>query len=290
MNSQYDTTIIAGEGRRHSDGGGQDRNGRAVAVRRDLAGAGVCVCRGAGAGNRAGAAEDHVRQCAHRDGDRDGRQIPGHPHRSSPGRHHGRRSGRRRRQSADRSCAVDPRQEDRHHAGHGLRPGQEGRRHFRHRSVLRRVAAGRGDRELYRRRHQGVLDRRPHHAQRHLAGRRHAGQGGHHRQAVRAGHHQHRSGDAAAADHAGSALHRSVAGSRPRARRAMERVRQPVSGQCRQPGSGIATAGDGGERLVPAAGAGRRRCRRCQHPARGGDHVADRGGRRAVGCARRSAS
>jgi len=41
------------------------------------------------------------------------------------------------------------------------------------------------------------------------------GQGGQHRQAVRAGHHQYRSGDAAAADHAGSALHRSVAASRP---------------------------------------------------------------------------
>ena len=142
-----------------------------------------------------GPAEDHIRQCAHRDGERDGRQIRGHPHRSEPRRHHGRRSRRRRRQSADRPRAVDPRQEDRHHARHGLRRGQEAGRHFRRRGVLRRLAAGRGDRALHRRRHQGVLDQRPHHAQRHLAGRRHARQGGHDRQAVRAGRHQHRSGD-----------------------------------------------------------------------------------------------
>ncbi len=78
---------------------------------------------------------------------------------------------------ADRSCAVDSRQEDRHDTRHGLRPGQEAGRHIRRRGVLRHLAAVERDRAFHRRRHQGVFGQRPHHAERHVAGRRDARSG-----------------------------------------------------------------------------------------------------------------
>ena len=66
---------------------------------------------------------------------------------------------------------------------------------------------------------------------------------------------------AAAADHAGGALHRSLAAGEPRARLSVEHVRQQDRRQCRQPGAGLATADHGAGRRVPAAG---RQCRRSE--------------------------
>ena len=190
MNSQYDTTIIAGDGRRYPDGGkdlaSSCRMGallRCAAIWLALAFASAAALAPVTARAQqkitfANARTVTVNVTVGKSEDIRTDQ--------SLRRHHGRRSGRRRRQSADRPCAVDPRQEDRHHAGHGLRPGQEAGRHLRRRGVLRRLAAVGGDRALHRRRHQGVVGQRPHHAQRHVARRRHARQGGHHRQPVRA--------------------------------------------------------------------------------------------------------
>ncbi len=86
------------------------------------------------------------------------------------------------------------------------------------------------------------------------SGRRHARQGGGDRPPVRPGSDQYRPGVAAAADHAGGALHRSRPPGQPRTRRAVERVRQFGAGQCRLRPAGVATADHAAERLVPAAG------------------------------------
>ena len=72
-----------------------------------------------------------------------GRQDRGRAHRRALHRRHGRRSRGRRRHPAHRSLAVDPRQEDRNHAGHDLRRRQAAGRHLRHRGVLRHLAARR---------------------------------------------------------------------------------------------------------------------------------------------------
>ena len=114
-------------------------------------------------------------------------KIPGCPHRPELRRHRGRRSGCRGRQPADRSFAVHSRQEDRHDAGHRLWRRTRSRSAS---STSRCPTTSRGCRReierVHRRRHQGVLDQRPHHAERHGAGRRHARQGGDDRAAVRA--------------------------------------------------------------------------------------------------------
>ena len=84
-------------------------------------------------------------------------------------RHHGRRSGSRRRRAAHRPRDLGARQEDRHDPRHGLCRGQAPGRHLRHRGVLRRVAPRDRDRPRRRSRHQGLVGQRPHHAVGHRA-------------------------------------------------------------------------------------------------------------------------
>ena len=175
---------------------------------------------------------------AHRDGHRHGRQVRGRAHRQQLRRPHGRRSRGRRRQPADRPRAVDPRQEDRHHARLGLWRRQEADRHVRRRGVLRHLAAaaeiaplpGGGIRVssvngrimLSGTAPDAVtLDKAVTIAK-----------------PVRARRHQHGPGDAAAAGHAGGALRRGHAPGRPRPRRAVEHVRQQHARQHRQPHAG----------------------------------------------------
>ncbi len=214
MNDRTENGVAAG-GRRHYDrsiAGGtrgrrqpapRDPRGRHAGHRgADLAA--ECDQRGAGAAHRFG-----QRRQAHR-----GHHGPG---RQDRGRAHRRAASPTSRSAIPRSptstpltdrCALDPRQEDRHHAGHGLRRRQAAGRHVRHRGVLRHLAPRRRARAASRRRHQGVVGQRPHHAVGHLADARDARQGGDHRPAVRARHHQYGAGAAAAAGHAGGALHR----------------------------------------------------------------------------------
>ncbi len=101
-----------------------------------------------------------------------------------------------------------------------------------------------------------------------VAGRRDARQGGPDRAAVRSRSDQHGSGDAAAADHAGGALHRSRPPGEPRTRRAVERVRQFDARQCRLRPAGVAAADHAAERRVSAAGLRRHRRRRRERQCR----------------------
>ena len=64
---------------------------------------------------------------------------------------------------------------------------------------------------VHQRRNQGGVDQRPHHAARHGAGCRDTRQGGENRPGIRPRSDQYGPGDAAAADRAGSALHRGLA-------------------------------------------------------------------------------
>ena len=106
----------------------------------------------------------------------------------------------------------------------------------------------------FRRRHPGDLGQRPHHAVRHRARRPDGRQGGADRQPVRPGRHQLGASAAAAAGHAGGALRRSHAPGRPRARRAVERVRPEHARQHRQPHAGGPASDHHHGRPVPAAG------------------------------------
>ena len=100
--------------------------------------------------------------------------------------HHRRRSRGGRRQSADRPLALDPRQEERHHARVGLRRRQEADRRVRRRGGLRHLAAADRDQPpLPARQPEGLGGQRPHHAVGHGAGRPDRRQGGADRQAVR---------------------------------------------------------------------------------------------------------
>ena len=176
----------------------------------------------------------------HRHGDGDDRQVAGRAHRQQLRRRHGRRSGGGRRQSAHRSHAVDPGQEDRHHPRVGLCRGQEADRHLRRRSVLRHHAPDqRAQAPLPALEPAGLDRQRPHHAVRRGRRCRHARQGGDHRAPVRAGNHQFGLGHVAAAGHAGSALHRDFAHRRPRTGRAVEPLRRQQHHQYRQPHQGI---------------------------------------------------
>ena len=180
----------------------------------------------------------HDQRCqADRVGRRHGRQDRGRAHRRALHRHHGRRSRSRGRHPVDRPVAVDPRQEDRNDARVGLRRGQEAGRHLRRRGVLRHLAARRRAAPLHRRRHQGVVGQRPHHALGHRARRRDAGQGGGHRAPVRARHHQRGAGAGAPASDAGGALHRGHAPGRPRARHPVEQLR-PEHARQHRPNAG----------------------------------------------------
>ena len=142
-------------------------------------------------GERAAGAADQRRQ-ADGDGAGSGRQDRGPAHRRAVHRHHGRRSGGRRRHAADRSRDLGPRQEDRHDPRDGLCREPAPCRHLRHRGDLRSLAPRDRDRPGRRPRHQGVVGQRPHHAVGRRAGRGHARPRGDHRAPVRAGDHQHR--------------------------------------------------------------------------------------------------
>ena len=136
----------------------------------------------------------------------------------------------------------------------------------------------------HRRRHQGVVGQRPHHAVGHLARRGDAGQGGGHRAPVRARHHQRRAGAAAAAGDAGGALHRSQPPGRPRARYSVEHLRPEHADQYRFAGAGQPTARHPPGRTVPTAAPDDQRPgrsgRRQEHPRQPAADLADRRRRR----------
>ena len=147
----------------------------------------------------------------------------------------GRRSGRRRRQSAHRPHAVDPRQEDRHHARVGLCRGQEADRHFRRRGDLRHHPA---DQRAASAAFPARACRRPRSTAASCCRARCADAATLDKAVTIArqfGPEIINSvvGDVAAAGHAGSALHRDFAHRRPRAGRAVEPFRpaqhRPIS-------------------------------------------------------------
>ncbi len=194
----------------------------------------------------AGAYDQDWRQQPHRHGVGRHRQVAGRAHRSELRRPDGRRSAGRRRQSAHRSFALDPGQEDRHHPRLGLCRGQEADRHFRRGSDLRRDASDqRAQAPLPALAYRRLRGQRPHHAVGRGGRCGHPRPGGHHRAPVRPGDHQFRLGDAAAAGAPGSALHRDRAQRRPRSGRAVEPVRRQQHHQCRQPRAGVGPAGHG---------------------------------------------
>ena len=218
------------------------------------------------------------------------RQVRGRAHRHELRRDHGRRSGDRGRQSADRRVAVDPRQEERHHAGVGLCRRQEADRRVRRRGDAttprccrpKSAAASRTPSSGSPRSTAASCCPAP----RRTAPT--ARQGGDDRQAVRPGRHQLGGGAAAAAGHAGGALHRGHPPGRPRTRRAVE----PCSASSsianignRTPTGQLPVTNADSQRSATAwlPTQPRRHVRRPERPAERADDLADRGGRRAVG-------
>ena len=127
-----------------------------------------------------------------RDGQDLDRQVGKRAHRRQLRRGDRERSGGRRRDSADRPLALDPRQEDRQRARLGLRRRQEAGRRVRHRGVLRHLAARqRAGAALPACALPRLLGQRPHHAGAARAPDGRDGRpGDDHRQAVRRRRHQ----------------------------------------------------------------------------------------------------
>ena len=138
-----------------------------------------------------------------------------------------------------------------------------------------------------RRRHQGVVGQRPHHAVGHLARCPDPGPGGGHRPPVRARHHQRGAGAAAPAGDAGGAVRRGHA-RKPAASSASSgtpsaRTRSPISAPARRRAS-CRSPGRAGRFNSPACTTGSRRSRTSRRPQHRHDRpldLADRRRRRA---------
>ena len=200
-------------------------------------------------------------------------------------RRHGRRSRGRRRHSADRSCALDPRQEDRHHAGHDLRRRQAAGRAVRRRGVLRHFAPRSRARAASPAAASGcrrstaasccratapdaaTLDKAV------VIARQFAPDIINTVQVA-----------AAAAGHAGGALRRGQPYGRPRARRAVEHLRQEYADQYRFAGAQRSAARHSPGWAIPAAAPDDQRSgrsgRRQEHPRQPAADLADRRCRR----------